>query len=118
MLSLYENLTKFAKRSGFATLSDLCDTAGVSRQTMTELKKGRTKKLSAKTAEKLCAVLHISLDELYGLEKQEPVVSEDDIKFALFGGDSDITDEMYDEVKKFAQFVKAREKEKEEQSNH
>lgn len=36
-------------------------------------------------------------------------VSDDDIKFALFGGDSEITDAMYDEVKRFAQMVKLRE---------
>ena len=35
----------------------------------------------------------------------ERTVSDDDIKFALFGGDGEITDEMYDEVKRFAEFV-------------
>lgn len=39
-------------------------------------------------------------------------VSDDDIKFALFGGDSEITDEMYEEVRKFAAFVKQREADK------
>lgn len=39
-------------------------------------------------------------------------VSDDDIKFALFGGDGEITDAMYEEVKKFAAFVKQREAEK------
>lgn len=39
-------------------------------------------------------------------------VTDDDIKFALFGGAGEITDEMYDEVKKFAAFVKSREWEK------
>ena len=36
--------------------------------------------------------------------------SEEEIKFALFGGDGEITDEMYEEVKQFAAFVKARNK--------
>lgn len=36
-------------------------------------------------------------------------VSDDDIKFALFGGDGEITDAMYDEVKRFAKMVKLRE---------
>nr|DAG30803.1 MAG TPA: repressor protein [Caudoviricetes sp.] len=39
----------------------------------------------------------------------ERAVSDDDIKFALFGGDGEITDAMYDEVKRFAQMVKLRE---------
>ena len=36
-------------------------------------------------------------------------VSDEDIKFALFGGDGEITDEMYEEVKQFAAMVKLRE---------
>lgn len=36
-------------------------------------------------------------------------ISDDDIKFALFGGDGEITDAMYEEVKRFAQMVKLRE---------
>lgn len=39
----------------------------------------------------------------------ERTISDDDIKFALFGGDGEITDAMYDEVKRFAQMVKLRE---------
>lgn len=39
-------------------------------------------------------------------------VTDDDIKFALFGGDGEITDAMYDEVKRFAAFIKAREADK------
>lgn len=38
--------------------------------------------------------------------------SENDIKFALFGGSDDITDAMYQEVKTFAAFVKKREDDK------
>lgn len=36
-------------------------------------------------------------------------VTDEDIKFALFGGDGEITDAMYDEVKRFAAFLKQRE---------
>ena len=41
-----------------------------------------------------------------------PAVSDEDIKFALFGGDGHITDAMYDEVKRFAAFLKQREAQK------
>ena len=41
-------------------------------------------------------------------------VTDDDIKFALFGGDGEITDAMYEEVKQFAAFVRQREAEKKE----
>lgn len=36
-------------------------------------------------------------------------ISDDEIKFALFGGDGEITDAMYDEVRNFAAYVKQRE---------
>lgn len=36
-------------------------------------------------------------------------VSDDDIQFALFGGNDEITEAMYEEVKKFAAYVKQRE---------
>lgn len=42
----------------------------------------------------------------------ERSVSDDDIKFALFGGSGEITDEMYDEVKRFAAYIKQREADK------
>lgn len=41
------------------------------------------------------------------------VVSDEDIKFALFQGSGPVTDEMYAEVKRFAQFIQARQKEEE-----
>ena len=50
--------------------------------------------------------------------KKEPAASEgsklsdDDIKFALFGGGEEITDEMFEEVKRFAAYVRARELER------
>lgn len=37
---------------------------------------------------------------------QSPASSDDDIKFALFDGSEGVTDEMYDEVKRFAKYIK------------
>ena len=61
--------------------------------------------------------LNVSVDYLLTGEEKEKAptpegerkVSDNDIKFALFGGDGEITDAMYDEVKRFAQMVKLRE---------
>ena len=41
-------------------------------------------------------------------------VTDDDIKAALFGGAGDVTDEMWDEVRRFAAYVRAREAEKDD----
>ena len=110
------------------TISDLCDKKNVSAYRMckdigirpsiiTDLKMGRKKGLSAEVANKIAEYFGVTVGYLLGTEetKKAPAtegersVSDDDIKFALFGGDGDITDEMYDEVKRFAKLVKLRE---------
>lgn len=110
------------------TISNLCDKKNVSAYRMckdigirpsiiTDLKMGRKKGLSAEVANKIAEYFGVTVGYLLGTEgtKKAPAlegersVSDDDIKFALFGGDGDITDEMYDEVKRFAKLVKLRE---------
>lgn len=44
--------------------------------------------------------------------RPQTTVTDEDIKFALFGGDGEITDSMYEEVKRFAAFLKQREAQK------
>jgi len=74
------------------------------------------KDVKTENLDALCAYFNCSMDYLVGKTNQtkkaptgkgERPVSEDDIKFALFNGDVDeITDEMYEDVKRFAQFIK------------
>lgn len=45
-------------------------------------------------------------------EPGERTVSDEDIMFALFNGADDITDEMFEEVKRFAQFIQERDRNK------
>lgn len=47
---------------------------------------------------------------LMGWSDAKREVTDEDIKFALFGGAGEITDEMYEEVRQFAAYVKARRK--------
>ena len=42
-------------------------------------------------------------------ESGKRAVSDEEIMFALFGGDGEVTPEMYEEVKRFAAMVKLRE---------
>ena len=70
------------------------------------------------TLHKLAEYFGVSVDYLLGkTERREGgdlgVVSDEDIKFALFQGSGPVTDEMYAEVKRFAQFIQARQKEEE-----
>ena len=87
-----------------------CTDIGLNRSAVAKWKDGG--KPNGTTAAKLAAYFGVTTDYLLGRsEERGPVrraVSDEDIKFALFGGDGEITDEMYDEVKRFAQFIKQR----------
>ena len=63
---------------------------------------------SGATLQKIADYFGVSLDYLLGKTEQKeksPSVSDEEIKFALFGG-GEITDEMWAEVKRYAEFVK------------
>ena len=88
---------------------------GLSNATPTKWKKTGATPVG-ETLDKIAAYFGVSADYLLGKERKkastgigERSVSDDEIKFALFGGDGEITDEMYDEVKRFAAYIKQRE---------
>ena len=88
---------------------------GLSKATPTSWKK-RGLTPQGETLTKIAEYFGVSVGYLLGAETEkastmdgERKVSDEDIKFALFGGDGEITDAMYDEVKRFAQMVKLRE---------
>ncbi|MEG0941617.1 MAG: helix-turn-helix transcriptional regulator [Oscillospiraceae bacterium] len=58
---------------------------------------------------------NVSTDYLLGVEKaptqkDERGMTDSDLKFALFDGDKGITDAQFEEVKRFAQYVRERDK--------
>lgn len=68
---------------------------------------------SGETLSKIAEYFNVSIDYLLGNEtKNETAIDDNDIKFALFSGHDEITDEMFDEVRNFAKFVAEREREK------
>lgn len=96
-----------------------CTDIGLNRSAVAKWKTGG--KPNGTTAAKLAEYFGVTTD--YLLEQTDEKVpagngrrevSDEDIKFALFGGDGEITEAMYDEVKKFAAFIKQREAEKKE----
>ena len=98
------------------TVTELCRQAGVPRSALSDYKYGRIKKIGIDKLTKIAAYFGVPVDTLLGGERTEaPVVSDEDIKFALFNGAGDITDEMFEEVKRFAQFVREREHERNHQ---
>ena len=118
MGTLYENILALCESRGIKG-GKMCTDIGISKGLLTDLKMGRRTGVSAVTAQKIAAYFDVSVGYLLGEETEKAPaesgkrsVSDDDIKFALFGGDGEITDAMFEEVKNFAAFVKAREEAK------
>lgn len=88
-----------------------CTEIGLNRSAVAKWKQGG--RPNGSTAAKMAEYFGVTTD--YLLEQSETrgetqrAVSDEDIKFALFGGDGEITDAMYEEVKQFAAFIKQRE---------
>ena len=87
-----------------------CTDIGLNRSAVAKWKDGG--KPNGTTAARLAEYFGVTTDFLLGQSQERqpsrPRVSDEDIKFALFGGDGEITDDMYEEVKRFAAFVKQR----------
>lgn len=118
MWTLYESILSLCQERGIKG-GRMCADLGLSKSLMTDLKTGRKKSIHADTAQKIAEYFGVSVDRVLGqsAEKASPPqegrpVSDADLKFALFGGDGEITDAMFEEVKRFAAFVKQREQEK------
>jgi len=99
------------------TLDDIAAEIGVAKSTVSRYESGNIEVLKLPVIEAIARVLHVDPAWLVGkadkMDVTKPAkVTEDDIKFALFGGSEEITDEMYEEVKRFAAYVRAREMEK------
>lgn len=112
MSTMYERIDSLCKERG-TNVTAMCKELGIARSSLSELNSGRSKTLSAEKTAKIAAFLGVTVDYLLGNEENAPAtsrsVSDDDIMFALFNGSDGITDEMYEEVKRFAQFIKERE---------
>lgn len=106
-VTFYDRFVQICSLRGISPTKAAQD-AGISKSLVTKWKtQGITQPTGAVIA-KLAAYFDLSIPELMG-EAAQPAVTEEDIKFALFGGDGEITDEMYEEVRSFAAFVKERE---------
>ena len=113
----YDRFVQLCKQRGVSTSKAAID-AGLSKSTVTKWKKDPGSKPSGNVIDKLCRYFGISVSELLGAPEDENpeevhhLVTTQDLKFALFGGSGEITDEMYNEVLSFAAYVRQREAKK------
>ncbi|MBE6797724.1 MAG: helix-turn-helix transcriptional regulator [Ruminococcaceae bacterium] len=91
------------------TVTDLCKICQIPRASLSDYKMGRIKTLSALTLSKISD--HFGVTVEYLLTGQESAPSDESLKVALFGGGVEVTDEMWNEVKRYAQYIKERENE-------
>ena len=101
--------------SGTKMSSDL----GMSRSFMTELRKGRAKSLRIETAQKIADYFGVTVGYLMGEETTkaptaigERSMSDDELKFALWGDCEDVGDDDLADVLRYAAFVRERKKDR------
>lgn len=71
MNELYNRIEFLGKSRGYKNMTVLCKAAGVSRSVMSELNAGRSKDISKPNAQKFADLLGVSLDDIYGIEKEK-----------------------------------------------
>ena len=101
-----EALMKIRKSKGLSQ-QDVADYLGISRQAYCNYENDK-REASYETLLPLSEYFNVTVDELLG-RGAKPQITDDDIRLALLDGADNITDEMYEEVKRFAEYVKQRE---------
>lgn len=113
MYNLYENIYALCNEWKI-TPGALCGELGFRRSVLSDLKNGRKKSLDTTTLMKIAEYFNVSVDYLLtGDETKKALtpegerpISDEDIKFALFNGDKDISDEAFAEVKAYAEYIR------------
>ena len=108
---------KALRKQAKLTQTELGDMLGVQKNAVSKWECGRVTDIPAGKIKAMAKIFDVPPSYLIDNEEAEvphPAnpngIPDEDIKFALFGGDQPISDEMYEEVRQFAAFVKARNK--------
>ena len=85
-----------------------CTEMGLSRSLAAKWKSTGVERPSTEVLEKMAGYFGLTIDEILEPRPAGAVrpATDEEVKFALFGGGDEITDEMYEEVKSFAAYVK------------
>ncbi len=114
-MSNFHTILKQLRKGAKMTQPELADKLGISRSAVSMYEAG-AREPDFETLEDIADLFNVDMNTLIGSENLDSLPfkppTDDDIKFALFGGRGEITDAMYDEVKNFASFVKKREESK------
>ena len=104
---MYERFVELLQKYN-TTPYKVSQATGISNGSLSDWKSGRSKP-KYESLVKIAQYFGVSVDYLLCNEKQKeksPSVTDEDIKIALFGGDGDVSDEAWEEVKRFAAYAK------------
>ena len=109
-MTLSERL-KFLRKQKKITQEELAKQINVERSTVGKYETGTTP--SMEILIRIANYFDITIDYLLGNtdtkeQKEKTPSNDEDVKVALFGGDSEVTDEMWNEVKQYAEFIKSK----------
>lgn len=111
---MYNRFVKLLQKNNVKP-SNVAKATGINPTVFTDWKKGKSTPKQDKL-KKIADYFGVSVDYLMtGKEPETKVpIKDEDIKIALFGGDGDVTDEMWEEARDFARFIMERERKKNE----
>lgn len=107
--TFYDRFSKLCERKGVSPTRAAVE-AGIAKSAVTNWKQ-KGGEPTGENAKKLCAYFGVTRSELFDDTPTDTPPKDEDLKFALFGG-GDVTDAQFEEVKRFAQFVRERDKDK------
>ena len=111
-MTIAEKIKQLRKQAGL-TQTELGDMLGVKKNAVSKWECGRVEDIPAGKIKAMARIFDVRpsylIDETAELPAREAAgVSDEELKFALFGGDGEITDEMFQEVRQFAAFIKSK----------
>ncbi len=98
------------------TQDELALKINTTKQTIYKYENGIITNIPSSKIEAIANALNTTPEYLMGWENNSKssatskLIDDESLKFALFDGDEEITDEQLEEVKKFAKFIKERDK--------
>ena len=103
MESLYQRIQNLCQAKGIRP-GYLCDTLGLSRGLMTDLKMGRKKSVNAQTAQKIASFFGVSVAYLLGQE--DDVLRQVDVAF--YGDYMELSEEQKETVRDMVRIMRER----------
>lgn len=102
---IYDLIEELCINKGIS-ITVMCKECNIPRSIMTDYKKGRVKSLSANNLCKIADYFGVSVGYLCGAPMT--AVTEEALKTALFGEGVVVTDEMWQDLKDYAEFLKVK----------